>query len=160
MKIKTNITAALIAALAIFFAARFAPARAQDASAAYVVSYIEVAPSARTTAVYLLRALRDISRKEAGNTGFVVLQRIGQPQFAILESWSDAKAQAAHAAAAAAAQFRDKLKPYLAAPVDERTSTGFAVGQPKPSTASAVYAVTHVDLIGAKKTRASPRSSN
>jgi quinol monooxygenase YgiN len=151
MKIKTKITAALIFALAILFAACGAPARAQDAGAAYVASYIEVAPPARTTAVYLLRALRDISRKEAGNTGFVVLQRIGQPQFAILESWSDAKVQAAHASAASAAQFRDKLKPYLAAPIDERAGTGFAVGQPKPSTASAVYAVTHVDLIGAKK---------
>ncbi|MGA8823023.1 MAG: antibiotic biosynthesis monooxygenase, partial [Pseudolabrys sp.] len=67
---------------------------AQDASATYIVGYIEVAPSsARSAAVSVLRALRDTSRKEAGNRGFEVLQRIGRSQqFAILEVWSDAKA--------------------------------------------------------------------
>ncbi|MGA8918310.1 MAG: hypothetical protein WB540_06230, partial [Pseudolabrys sp.] len=51
---------------------------AQDASTTYVVGYIEVAPSsARSAAVSVLRALRDTSRKEAGNRGFEVLQRIG-----------------------------------------------------------------------------------
>jgi quinol monooxygenase YgiN len=128
-------------------------ARAQDASATYIVSYIEVAPSsARTAAVSALRALRDTSRKEAGNSGFEILQRIGQPQqFAILEVWNDAKAQASHAAAAGTAQLRDKLKPYLAAPIDERLHTGFVVGQSKGSGGGSVYVLTHVDLIGAKK---------
>ena len=89
-----TIVAGLIAGLA--------STRAQDASAAYIVSYIEVAPSsAQTAAVSVLRALRDTSRKEAGNRGFEVLQRIGRTQqFAILEVWTDAKAQASHAAAA------------------------------------------------------------
>jgi quinol monooxygenase YgiN len=133
--------------------AGIASARAQDASTTYVVSYIEVAPSsARTAAVSVLRALSKVTRKEAGNSGFEVLQRIGRPQqFAILEVWSDAKAQASHAAVAGA-QLRDKLKPYLAAPIDERLHTGFAVGQSKVSDAgSVVYVLTHVDLIGAKK---------
>ena len=133
--------------------AGIASARAQDASATYIVSYIEIAPtSARTAAVLVLRALRDASRKEAGNSGFEVLQRIGQPQqFAILEVWSDAKAQASHAAAAGTAQLRDKLKPYLAAPIDERVHTGFAIGQSKGPASGSVYVLTHVDLIGAKK---------
>jgi len=133
--------------------AGIASARAQDASATYIVSYIEIAPtSARTAAVLVLRALRDASRKEAGNSGFEVLQRIGQPQqFAILEVWSDAKAQASHAAAAGTAQLRDKLKPYLAAPIDERAHTGFAIGQSKGPASGSVYVLTHVDLIGAKK---------
>ena len=133
--------------------AGIASARAQDASATYIVSYIEIAPtSARTAAVLVLRALRDASRKEAGNSGFEVLQRIGQPQqFAILEVWSDAKAQASHAAAAGTAQLRDKLKPYLAAPIDERAHTGFAIGHSKGPASGSVYVLTHVDLIGAKK---------
>jgi quinol monooxygenase YgiN len=126
--------------------------RAQDASAIYIVSYIEVAPSARTATVSMLRALRDASRKEAGNSGFEVLQRIGQPQqFSILEVWSDAKAQSSHVAATGTAQFHDKLKPCLAAPFDERTHTGFAIGPSKLPGAGAVYVLTHVDLIGAKK---------
>jgi quinol monooxygenase YgiN len=128
-------------------------ARAQEPNATYVVNYIEVAPaSARTAAVSVLRALRDASRKEAGNGGFEILQRVGQPQqFAILEVWRDAKAQASHAAAADTAQLRDKLKSYLAAPIDERLHTGFVVSQSKGSGAGSVYVLTHVDLIGAKK---------
>lgn len=128
------------------------PVRAQNSSAIYVVGYIEVAPSARTAAVSMLRAFRDASRKDAGNNGFEVLQRIGQPQqFAVLEAWSDAKAQASHAAAAGTAQFHNKVMPYLAAPIDERTHTGFAIGQSKAPAAGSVYVLTHVDLIGAKK---------
>jgi quinol monooxygenase YgiN len=132
--------------------AGIAQVHAQDVSATYVIGYIEVAISARAVAVRELRALRDASRKEAGNNGFIALQRIGQPQqFAILEVWSDAKAQASHAAAASTAQFNDKLKPYLAAPVDQRLHTGFAVDRSRVSDAGAVYVLTHVDLIGAKK---------
>jgi quinol monooxygenase YgiN len=127
-----------------------APVRAQDASAAYVVSYFEVAPWARHAALPMLRTLRDRSRKEAGNTGFEVLQRIGQPlHFIILESWRDAKAQAAHAAVSAS--WREELKPNLTAPIDERPSGGYAVDPSNAVTIGAVYAVTHVDLIGAKK---------
>jgi quinol monooxygenase YgiN len=132
--------------------AGIASARAQDARSIYVVSYIEVAPSsARSAAVSVLRALAKASRKEAGNSSFEVLQRIGRSQqFAILEVWSGATAQASHAAAAGA-QLRDRLKPYLAAPIDERLHTGFAVGQSKVSDAGSVHVLTHVDLIGAKK---------
>jgi quinol monooxygenase YgiN len=142
-----------VVAIATGLIAGIAATRAQDASATYVVSYIEIAPpSARTAAISLLRALRDASRKEAGNSGFEVLQRIGQSQqFAILEVWSDVKAQASHAAAAHTVQLHDKLKSYLAAPIDERLHTGFALGQSNASDAGSVYVLTHVDLIGAKK---------
>ncbi len=126
------------------------PAHAQGAGAAYVVSYIEVMPSAGNAARAELRKLRDSARKEGGNDGFDILQGIGRPQhFAILESWRDTKAQGAHAAAAA--QLRDKLKPYLLAPIDERPSTRYAAGPAKDNTVGAVYGLTHVDLIGAKK---------
>jgi quinol monooxygenase YgiN len=133
---------------ALLFAA--APARAQDAGAAYVVSYVEVAPWAQHVALPLLRTLREASRKEAGSAGYEILQRIGQPQhFIILESWKDAKAQAAHVAASAS--WREALKPNLIAPIDERAYAGYAVDPSNAVTTGAVYAVTHVDLIGAKK---------
>jgi len=132
--------------------AGIASTRAEDASTAYAVAYIEVAPSSTRTAVSVLRELRDASRREAGNRSFEVLQRIGQPQqFAILEAWSDARAQASHAAGATTAQLHEKLRPYLAAPIDERPHTGFVVGPSKASGADSVYVLTHVDLIGAKK---------
>jgi quinol monooxygenase YgiN len=143
----------IVATIATGLIAGIAAARAQDANVIYVVSYLEVAPpSARSAAISELRALRDASRKEAGNSGFEVLQRSGQSQqFAILEVWKNANAQATHAAAADTMQVRDKLKPYLAAPIDERLHTGFAVGQSKGSGPGSVYVLTHVDLIGAKK---------
>jgi quinol monooxygenase YgiN len=136
--------------LAVAVIASSLPARAQETSASYVVSYIEAASSGRAAALRKLKALRDSSRKEAGNNGYEVLQRIGQPaHFAILEIWKDGKALAAHTAATAAS--RDKLKPTLIAPTDERPSTGYAVGALNAAGGGAVYALTHVDLIGAKK---------
>ncbi len=139
----------LCAAMALWLTG-VAGALAQDAT--YVVSYIEVAPSVRTAALPLLRALRDASRKDAGNSGFEILQRTDRAgQFAIVENWQDAKAQASHAAAADAKSFYDKLKPLLAAPIDARAHSGYAVGPRKAAGARAAYVLTHVDLIGAKK---------
>ena len=127
-----------------------AGALAQDAI--YVVSYIEVVPSARTVALPLLRALRDASRKEAANSGFEVLQRIDRAgQFAILENWQDARAQASHAAAADTRSLYDKLKPRLAAPIDARAHSGYAIGEREAAGPRAIYVLTHVDLIGTKK---------
>ncbi|MGH6684515.1 MAG: putative quinol monooxygenase [Pseudolabrys sp.] len=138
-------------AIALYLTAGIVRGQAQDASS-YVVSYIEVVPSGRTAALHLLRALRAASRAEAGNNGFDILQRDGRSgHFAMLESWKDAKAQADHATAADTKRVLDKLRPLLAAPVDERLHTGFLVGRPSAAGARAVYALTHVDLIGAKK---------
>ena len=126
--------------------------RAQNAGPVYVVSYVDTAPATRVTAASTLRALREASRKEAGNNGFELIQGLGRPeQFAILEVWSDAKAQENHASAAGTKQLLDKLKPYLTAPIDTRLHTGYLVGQAKASGAGSVYVLTHVDLIGAKK---------
>ncbi len=142
----------LAAASAACVLATVSPGRAQNSGPAYVVSYIEVAPSSKGSARTLLRAFRDASRKEAGSTGFEVLQRIDRPQhFVVLEQWKDAKAQTDHAASAGTKQFEDRLKPLLVAPYDERPSFGFLVGRAKDPSARSVYAVTHVDFVGAKK---------
>jgi quinol monooxygenase YgiN len=126
--------------------------RAQEANAIYIVGYIEVARSARGETLHLLRAHRDASRKEDGNLAFGILQRVERSQqFAVLEIWKDAKAQASHAAAAETKAFRDKLKPLLAAPYDERSHTGFVAGRPELPGARALYVLTHVDLNSAKK---------
>ena len=119
---------------------------------AYVVGYVEVSASSKASARAVLRALRDASRKEPGNTGFDVFQRIDRPQqFVVLESWKDIKAQTDHAAAAGTKQSMEKLKPHLVAPYDERPSFGFMVGATKAPNARSVIAVTHVDFVGAKK---------
>jgi quinol monooxygenase YgiN len=123
---------------------------AQAAGAAYVVTYIEVAPSPQVQGdvAELLKALAASSRKEAGNERYDVLQRMGREnQFAILEAWTDIKAAEAHTSGAALKQFKDKLKPVEISFYDERPSNGVAVA---PAAAAvdkdAVYAVTHVDV--------------
>jgi quinol monooxygenase YgiN len=69
---------------------------------AYVVTYIEVAPSAEADAAKLLRQVAAASRKEAGNLRYEVVQQIERRnQFAILEAWSDGKAFEAHGGGAA-----------------------------------------------------------
>jgi quinol monooxygenase YgiN len=122
------------------------------AGVAYVVTYIEIAPSAQVQGdvTELLKALAAASRKEAGNERYDVLQRLGREnQFAILESWTDLKAAEAHAGGAALKQFKDKLKPVQVSFYDERPSNGIAVA-PAPAAPvdkDAVYAITHVDVI-------------
>ena len=87
-----------------------------------------------------------------------MLQRIGQPdQFAILEVWQDLKAHEAHGAAAHTQLFREKLKPLLRAPYDERPHITLSVGSTPvaggegakraKAAKGAIYAVTHVDVI-------------
>lgn len=127
-------------------------AAAQAAEQAYVVTYIEVAPSAKDQSADLLRRLAKVSRKDAGSVRFEILQRIGHPgQFAILELWDDKKAADAHGATAHTQLFREKLKPLLRAPYDERPHTALSVGSPATAGAGTakgvIYAVTHVDIV-------------
>jgi quinol monooxygenase YgiN len=124
-----------------------APA-SQAAGAAYAVTYIEVAPSAKADAADLLKAVAAASRKEAGNERYDVLQRIDRDnQFAILEAWTDPKAAEAHGGGAALRQFKEKLRPLQVSFYDERPSTGIAAA-PAPASVGrdAVYAITHVDV--------------
>ena len=94
---------------------------APAAEQAYVVSYVETAPAQQENAAELFRRLAMLSLKETGSVRFEVLRRIGYPdQFAVLEVWEDLKAREAHVAAAHTQLFRDKLKPLLRAPYDER----------------------------------------
>lgn len=125
-----------------------APAPAPAGGTAYVVTYIEVAPSAQGDVAGLLKAVAAASRTEPGNERYDVLQRIDREnQFAILEAWTDLKAAEAHLSGAALKQFKEKLKPVEISFYDERPSNGIAVA---PSSAEAgkdaIYAVTHVDV--------------
>jgi quinol monooxygenase YgiN len=130
-----------------------AMAQAPAGGTAYVVSYIEVVPSAQREAAGLLEDVAKASRKEAGNQRYDILQRIDRKnQFVILEAWADQKAAEAHAGGSALKEFKDKLKPLEASFYDERPSNGLAVA-PAPASVSrgAIYAVTHVDVIPPSK---------
>jgi quinol monooxygenase YgiN len=118
------------------------------AGTAYMVTYIEVAPSAKGAAADLLKTVAAASRKEAGNQRYDVLQRIGRDhQFVILEAWTDLKAAEAHLAGVALKQFKDGVKPLQVSFYDERPSNGLAVAPPSGEVGKdVVYAVTHVDV--------------
>lgn len=115
----------------------------------YIVTYLEVTPTATADALKLVRQLRDAVRKETGNLRAEALQRIGQAhQFVLLEAWQDQVAADTHAKATATIQFRDKIRTIQNAPIDERTHFALSVG-PIAATAgkTAVAIVTHVDVI-------------
>jgi quinol monooxygenase YgiN len=140
----------LIAAVVVVVAAPGALAQAPDNQPAYVVTYIEVTPSAEAATATLLRRVAATSRKEAGNLRYDILQHMERrTQFATLEAWSDGKAFEAHGGGAAMMQFRRELDPLRIGFYDERLDTGIDVGPAPPSVGKgAIYVVTHVDVTG------------
>jgi quinol monooxygenase YgiN len=138
----------MLIAAAATATAPVAMAQAPAGGTAYVVTYIEVVPSAEGETTGLLKQVATASRKEGGNQRYDVLQRVDRKnQFVILEAWTDLKAAEAHEGGAALKQFKDKLKPLQASFYDERPSNGIAVASaPQSVGEDAIYAVTHVDV--------------
>ena len=137
----------LLLAMAVMPGSAAPQARAQEA-ALYVVSYVEVAPSASATAAGLLRQLANAARKEDGNMRFEVLERLAPPyQFAIVSVWRDQKAYDAFAGGAHNKEFRDKIKPHLISAIDDRLNGGMETAPAATaSTPGAMFVVTHVDV--------------
>jgi len=140
------LTAALLGAPAAMAQAP-APVTTPD-TPTYVVTYLEIIPSAKGEARDLLKQVAEASRKEQGNTRYDVLQRIDRDnQFVILEAWSTLNAQQAHGAGAGLKQFQAKLTPLRSGPYDERPSVGVALAPAAGGiSGDAIYAVTHVDV--------------
>jgi quinol monooxygenase YgiN len=117
----------------------------------YIVTYVEVDPSAAAKAEKLIGKHGADSRKDAGNLRFEVLQRTGRRNhFIILEAWSDQAARDSHAKAVHTLAFRKALQPLLYSPFDERAHVGLIAGDPKKEPKAgkgAVYVLTHVDII-------------
>jgi quinol monooxygenase YgiN len=115
----------------------------------YVVTYVEVKPTAADQAERLVREFRNATRKEAGNLRAEALRRIGQiNHFVLLEAWKDQAAVDAHFKAPATVQFRDKIKAIQNAPIDDRVHFPLSVGPLEvKATGAAVAVVTHVDVI-------------
>jgi quinol monooxygenase YgiN len=136
------ITAAMMAAAGVPAALAQAPA-----GATYMVTYLEVLPSAKAQAEKLLKEVAAASRKEDGNQRFDILERTEHTnQFAILEAWNDPKAAEAHVGGDVLKQFRDKFKPLQIGPYDQRPSVGIDVSAGTATTKGAIYAITHVDV--------------
>ncbi|HEY4375200.1 MAG TPA: antibiotic biosynthesis monooxygenase [Burkholderiales bacterium] len=129
-----------------------APAAAPYDGPGYVVSYLETSPADAAKARKLLADFAKIARKESGNSAFIALQRVGEPNFfTVLEAWKDKDTQAAHAGAAGTKAFREKIEALLRAPYDERPHLALAANALKAGPKSAVYVVTHVDIVPTSK---------
>jgi quinol monooxygenase YgiN len=141
-----RLVVSLLLAMALTPIVSTATTHAQDA-AVYIVSYIDVAPTARA-ATSALRQLATASRKDDGNVRFEILQRTAPAnQFAIVAIWKDQKAYEAHTAAAHTKEFREKIKPQLISAIDDRVHTGMEIANTAASTGrGAIYVVTHVDV--------------
>jgi quinol monooxygenase YgiN len=133
-----------------------AAAQQAGGAAAYTVTYFEAAATDVAQAVALIRQFVAASRKEPGNAGFEAFQEIGRPsRFALFEAWRDKAAADAHAKAAAATTFQEKLQPLLVGPFEVRVFNGFSIAGPSaPGGPRAVYVVTHVDVFPAGKDQA------
>jgi quinol monooxygenase YgiN len=124
------------------------PAPAQSDPTIHMVTYIDVAPTAKEQAAALLRPLAEASRKDAGNLLFQILQRTAPAhQFVILATWKDQQTLDAHDAAAHSKQFRSQIDPLLIAPIDDRLCIPTFVAAQKAGDGS-VHVVTHVDVPG------------
>ena len=125
-------------------------ASAQNATF-FTVSYVETGPILAKVGVTALKTYRDAGRKDAGNLGLEVLQRMDRAnQFVVLGAWADQKAFEAHSGGAHAKALTEKLATTLAAPTDTRTHNGLAIASAK-SGKDPIYVVTHVDVIPPQK---------
>lgn len=140
--------AVTLAFLAAGLAAGPGPARADAAGPAFVVTYIEATPGSAERAAQLIRDYAAAARREPGNREALALRRLERPyHFALVETWTDAEARAAHAAGPGATALRAALGPLLGAPYDERNHVPLSVGPAGPPGRGAVLALTHVDVI-------------
>lgn len=142
----------LAVCLAVLGATLVGRAHAQD-KAVYVVTYVEVMPSAVAGGTQLLEHYRDSSRAQEGNLRVDTLQEIARPnRFAIVEVWNDGAAFEAHAKAQNVSQFRENVKSLENAPDDERVASLLDGAAIKSTIApGAIFVVTHVDVIPSGK---------
>jgi len=118
-------------------------------AARYAVSYVEVMPAARATAVAALEQYRDTSRKEDGYVRFELLEQTGRPgHFAIVETWKDQQTFDAHAMAAHVKQVRDALQSIRLSDYDQRPYKTLTVAPANAAgNSNAIHVVTHVDTV-------------
>jgi quinol monooxygenase YgiN len=117
----------------------------------YTVTYIEVGPILSKVSAAALRDYRNAGRKDDGNFGLEVLQRIEHAnQFAVLGAWVDQKAFEAHSTQAHSKTMQEKIAAISAAPSDTRQHQALSVA-PAKSGRDAVFVVTHVDVIPPQK---------
>jgi len=115
----------------------------------YVMTYVEVVPSATANTLAILKAYRDAARREPGAMFVDIMQEDGQPyNFVLSEVWQNRAAVAAHASAASRTGMIEKVKPFALGPTDMRIHQAHSVTPPKAATAGDVIVISHCDVAG------------
>jgi quinol monooxygenase YgiN len=140
--------AALVAAMSGSAVAQNQPIPVIDGPT-YVMTYVEVVPSATANALAILKEYRDAARREPRAMFVDNMQEDGQPyNFVVSEVWQNRGAVATHAAAAAMKTMSEKVKPMALGPTDMRIHQAHSVTPPKAATAGTVVVISHCDVAG------------
>ncbi len=144
---------ALVVPAVLCLAALDAAAQAPDAGTMYVVTYVELKPTASADAATLLKAYRDALRQGDGNLRAEVLRHTSRPgQFVVLSAWKDQKAFEAQRDAARNKELRERLQALRNSPADDRIHVALSVGADGGSRATGgLNVVTHVDVVPPRK---------
>ena len=115
----------------------------------YVMTYVEVIPSAANQAIASLKDYRDATRKEEGAELVDLYEEEGQShRFVVSEIWRNRGAVRAHGNSVASAALFEKLSGIELGPPDVRIHQAHAVTPPKEPRASDVIVISHADVAG------------
>jgi quinol monooxygenase YgiN len=120
-------------------------------AAVYAVSYVAVMPSSGDAAVAALRRYRDTSRMDPGYVRLELFEQLGRRgHFAIVETWADQSAFAAHGTAAHTTQLLSTLQSIQVSDYDQRPYKTLTVtSAPGRAAADTIHVITHVDTVPA-----------
>ena len=115
----------------------------------YVMTYVEVVPSAIGQAMAALKDYRDASRREPGADFLDVYQEDGQShRFVVSEIWENRAAAKTHGDGAAMSGLAAKLKNIELGPLDVRTHQAHSATPPKAPNANDIIVISHCDVAG------------
>lgn len=144
-----RLTTMLVASLLIVMAARSVGQAQTGVGPVYDVTYLDVAANSVTQGIALLRKYRELSRHEADNLEFTVLEETIRPnRFVIFEGWRDQAAFDAHTKAASSSKFQEALTPIRNGPPYQMMQYPFVAApmRAKPGR-GALYMVEHMDFM-------------
>ena len=115
----------------------------------YLMTYVEVMPSAAAQALNFLKDYRDAARREPGMIRVDLYQEQGQShRFVLGEIWQNRTVVQDHNKSAAATGLIQKLQPIELGPPDIRIHQAHSATPPKAPAANDTIIISHVDVFG------------
>ena len=115
----------------------------------YMMTYVEVIPSAVPTTLAALKEYRAAAAREPGAMQVDIFQEQGQShRFVVSEIWQNRAQVATHQRAAAMTALAQKMKPVELGPLDMRIHQAHAVTPIKAPSANTIAIISHADVAG------------